>query len=733
MCPDVRTRASPGTQPRAASGHTQESLEGFFRPRGIVVIGASGDPKKLGFVLTRNLLRSGYGGAVHLVNRRGKRALSRPLYASVKDVPDPVDLAIIAVPAPGVPEELERCADRGVSTAIIISGGFREAGPRGEQLENECRDVCRRRGIRVLGPNCIGLIDNHVPLDTTFLTPPGAPSGNVGLISHSGSLCAAAIDWSREIGMGWSRIVSLGNQMDVTETDMLGPIGADSETKVVGLYLEGVSDGRKFVAEASRISLQKPIVALKVGQTKGGLAAVSSHTGAMAGEDRVYDAAFRRAGIFRAHSTEEMFHATRALSWSPVPRGSRIAILTNAGGPGIVAVDELEHQGLICADLSTASKASLRLELPPAASVGNPVDMLASATAQNFAACLSILLRDDAVDGILVVLPPPPAYPAENVVNEVLPAILTSEKPVLFALMGGSRVDAAERLLEDARVPVYRFPEPAIAAMTALVNRGNFLLSANDHTLPKVEFDTASVCKAASGLEGLLLPDQAAGIAAACGIRTEPTVRVKSGRGAIRTARKLGYPVVLKAAAPGVTHKTDVGGVALGIPGRTALVSAFRRMRLHAETGESFNGVPVYFLQHMAPDGQDVVVGAIRDPQFGPVVMFGTGGVEAELRADVAFELAPLSADDALQMIRSTDAGLLLEGFRGRAVLDVRAVVDVICRLARLMETIPSLMEFEINPLRVHQRGVVALDVRGRIGAKNEKCYDVLSYRSPPP
>ncbi|MGA7305695.1 MAG: acetate--CoA ligase family protein [Rhodothermales bacterium] len=694
---------------------TSVSLEAFFRPRGIALIGASGDSKKLGFVLTRNLLRSGYGGIVHLVNRRGKRAFSRTLFSSVNEVPDPVDLAVIVVPAPGVPEELERCADRGISSAIIITGGFREAGPQGERLEEQLRDVCTRTGIRVLGPNCIGLIDNNVPLDTTFLTPPGAPVGDVGLISHSGSLCAAAIDWSREIGFGWSRIVSLGNQVDLNETDMLPSVGLDPKTKVVGMYLEGIREGMRFVEEASKVSRLKPIVALKVGHTKSGHSAVSSHTGALAGQDAVYDAAFRRAGVFRAHTTEEMFDATRALAWATVPDGPRIAILTNAGGPGVVAIDEVENQGLVVARLSVSTKRSLSQCLPAAASVENPVDMLASASAEDFAACLGMLLADEGVDAVLVILPPPPAYPAEDVIDAILPEVKKSAKPVLFTLMGGARVDVAEGRLEEARIPVYRFPEPAVAALAALVHRSSYLKTPFEHDLPALAFDGKSVDELIEGVQGLLMPDQAAALAAACGIPTQQICRVKSGRAAVRTARRLGYPVVLKAAAPGIVHKTDVGGVALGIPGSTALISALRQMRQQKELAKVANGSAIYFLQHMAPDGVDVVVGAVRDPQFGPVVMFGTGGVEAELRADVSFELAPLSREDALDMIETTEAGRLLRGYRGMPALDVNSVVDVICSLAKLMVETPTVTEFEINPLRVHQRGVLALDARGKI------------------
>jgi acetyltransferase len=341
--------------------------------------------------------------------------------------------------------------------------------------------------------------------------------------------------------------------------------------------------------------------------------------------------------------------------------------------------------------------------------------MLASATAEHFADCLEAVVADAGVDAVLIILPPPPAYPAEDVVDALLPIIEETPKPVVWALMGGARVDTAEQRLESVKVPVYRFPEPAIAGLAALVHRGRFLQKSQDHDSPPLDVDTEQVLETAKEYDAALMPDEAAAIVAAAGIPTAQTCRVQSGRSAIRTARRLGYPVVLKSAAPGVVHKTDLGGVALGIPGRTALTGAFRHMRQQSELAKRSNGDQIFFLQRMAPEGIDVVVGAIRDPQFGPIVMFGTGGIVTELRADVAFDLAPLSEHDALEMIDNTEAGLMLHGFRGKPALNTRPVADVICRMAALLQIVPELTELEINPLRVHEGGVVALDVRGTL------------------
>jgi acyl-CoA synthetase (NDP forming) len=370
--------------------NNSSSLVPFFSPRGIAIIGASTDPSKLGYGLARNLVQCNFQGAIHFVNPKGGSLLGRPMHPSILDLPDPVDLAIVLIPAKGVKDVLKDCASRGIKAVIVASGGFKETGIHGAEMESDLLQIARQHGIRLLGPNCIGLLDTHLPLDATFLPPPGPPPGDVAFISHSGAICAAVIDWARGQGFGLSRLVSLGNQADVNETDVLAPVADDRFTRVLTLYLEGVSDGPRFVEEARKITRRKPIVALKVGRYPSGQRAAASHTGALAGQESAFNAAFRKAGVIRADTSEELFDWARALAWCPLPKGRAIAILTSAGGPGVTAADALEMNGMSLAVLSSKTRAKLGQLLPPAASLNNPVDMLASASPEQFAACLQV-------------------------------------------------------------------------------------------------------------------------------------------------------------------------------------------------------------------------------------------------------------------------------------------------------------------------------------------------------
>ena len=469
------------------------SLTPYFAPRGIAVVGASSDPYKLGYGLARNLVQCNYQGVIHFVNPKGGSLFGRPVYPSVIDLPDPVDLAIILIPAEGVAKVLKECADRGIHAVIVASGGFRETGVYGAKLEHELLEIARQSGIRMIGPNCIGLLDTHLPLDATFLPPPGPPPGDVAFISHSGAICAAVIDWARGQGFGLSRLVSLGNQADVTETDVLAPVAEDHFTRVLTLYLEGVSDGRKFVQEARKITRRKPIVALKVGRYPAGQRAAASHTGALAGQENAFNAAFRRAGVIRADTSEELFDWARALAWCPLPKGRAIAVLTSAGGPGVTAADALEMNGMSLAVLSTGTQAKLAQLLPPAASLTNPVDMLASASPEQFAACLQVLLADPGVNGVMVVTPPPPMHTAGAVAKTMIPVIQNSDKPVTIALMGERLIQEAVEHFRAARVPEYRFPERAASALAVLAQQAEYLKNAQEYQPVNISVDKEAV------------------------------------------------------------------------------------------------------------------------------------------------------------------------------------------------------------------------------------------------
>jgi acetyltransferase len=698
------------------------SLVPFFTPAGVAIVGASHDPTKLGYGLSRNLMRSGYRGGIYFVNIKGGSLMGKPVYESLASVPDPVDLAVLLIPAGGMPQALEACAERGIRAAIIAAGGFREIGPQGAALEAECLAIARQHSLRLLGPNCIGLLDTHLPIDTTFLSPPGPTPGDVAFISHSGAICAAVIDWARGQGFGLSRLVSLGNQVDVNETDMLAPVADDPYTRVLTLYLEGVSDGRHFVAQASQVSRRKPILALKVGRFTSGQRAVASHTGALAGTESAFNAAFRRAGVIRAETTEELFDWARALAWCPLPGGRQVAVLTNAGGPGVTAADSLEAAGMCLANLSETTRAALREILPPAASLHNPVDMLAAASPQQYASSLQILLADPAVHSVMVILPPPPMHTAGGIAKAIIPVIYTAEKPVVVALMGERLIQEAVEHFRAAHVPEYRFPERAAQALAVLAQRSEYL-AANGAIAAEASRPDGTDQRAARQVlancasDGWLSQEQAFALLETYGIPSNRPHLARTPTEAAALAARLGYPVALKVASLDIAHKSEAGGVLLDLRDAPAVQIGFEQVLASCRSvtpGAIIDGV---YIQRMAVDGQEVIVGAIQDPQFGPLVMFGSGGVEVEGLKDVQFALAPLGEEEAISLLGKTWAGQKLRGFRHLPTADRQAATQVVLRLAQLVADFPELAEIEINPLRVMQagQGVLAVDVRARV------------------
>lgn len=678
------------------------SLLPFFQPQGIVVVGASTSAEKLGYGVARNLISSGYRGAVHFVSQKEGKLFGLPIHTSLAHLPDPLDLAVLIVPPAAAPHTLEECGKRGIRAAIIVSSGFRESGAEGAALEQTCLEVARAHGIRLLGPNCIGVIDTHLPLDTTFLQPPMPAPGGIGFISHSGAFAASIVDWARGEGFGFSQIVSLGNQADVNETDMLTALAEDPHTKVIALYMESVSDGRRFVDTARQVTRRKAVVALKVGRFEAGQKAAASHTGALAASDTAFDAAFAKAGILRAETAEQLFDWARALEHCPLPQGRQIAILTNAGGPGVIAADALETNNLLAAQLTEPTLKGLSAILPPSAAIHNPVDMLASASPETYAACLNLLLADSAVDAALVILPPPPMFKAEEVAERLIEVICQYDKPVIVALMGFALVEEAAKTFERAGIPAYPFPERAVSALGALVRRAALLERERQAAL---ETQSSSAPIANLSAESLLTRYQ---------IPLAPVRLARNAEEAAALADELGYPLVMKIASPDILHKSDVGGVMLDIQDRPSLLSAYAQMLERIKTLSPAAHIEGVHLQRQAPAGQEVIVGMVRDPQFGPLMMFGSGGVEVEGLKDVAFALAPLSQAEAEEMIRKTWAGRKLKGFRSIPPADEGAVVDVLLKLSRLALEHETISEIEINPLRVWESGALAVDVRMR-------------------
>lgn len=665
-------------------------LDMFFKPRGVAVIGASRDPSKLGYAVLNNVARHGYTGPVYPVNPKADEILGLKCYPSVSSVPNPCELAVIIAPSTATPDIMEQCGQRGIKAAIVISGGFSEAGPAGADLERRLVEIARRYGMRLLGPNCIGVIDTHTPLDTTF-GPDMPKPGVITFVSQSGAVCGGVIDWALGAGIGLSRIVTLGNQADINETHVLDSLGDDDETRVIAMYLEGVDDGRRFVEVARRISAHKPIVAIKVGYTEAGRQAAASHTGALAGTDNAYQAAFRQAGIIRVPHLEALFDAAISLANQPLPRGERVAVLTNAGGPGVLASDALAAYGLHMAALSDETKFCLRQFLQPHANVLGPVDMLGGADEHDYARALDALLKDPGVDAVLVINVPQVLVRAIRVVRGV--AEVTHrfqaegcDKPVMTCLIGDVSLDEAIEFMRQTQLPLFPFPERAVAALAAMVQRRRWLESESSTPHPAADLPSA--------------------------IPTLPVRPARSANEAARVAREIGLPVVLKVASPDISHKSDVGGVEVGLQSAAAVRAAYKRIVKNARAARPDARIEGVSVQAMARPGREVIVGAVRDPQFGPLVMFGSGGVYVELLKDVSFRLAPVTRNEALAMIEETLAGKLLAGLRGQPPADTAAVADVIVAVSQMAAGDDSLVELDLNPLIVYEHGAVAVDVR---------------------
>jgi acetyltransferase len=517
-------------------------------------------------------------------------------------------------------------------------------------------------------------------------------------------------------------MVSLGNQADVTETELLAPVAEDSHTRVITMYLEGVSDGRHFIEQAQIVSRIKPVVALKVGRYKSGQQAVASHTGALAGMESAYNAAFRRAGVIRAESTEELFDWARALAWCPLPEGPSVGVLTNAGGPGATAADALEAQGLKLATLSAETQAALDNLLDPAASLSNPVDMLAAATPQQYANCLRILLSEPKVDSVMVILPPPPMHTAGGIAKAIIPVIYTAEKPVVIALMGERLIQEAVEHFRAAKVPEYRFPERAAGALAVLSQRADYLTSTRKRTEEAaVTFESVDPEKVESILSkydsgGFVTQEDAYQIINAYGIPTIQPKLARTAHQAVEIAEEMGFPVAIKITSPEITHKSDYGGVELHLQNPKDVKEGFNRVIENSHNKWPQAEIIGVHVQPMIPYGQDVIIGAIQDPQFGALVMFGSGGIEVEGLKDVQFSLAPLSREEANQMLDDTWAGSKLNGFRNLAPADRQAVIDSLLRLAQLASAHPKIAEVEINPLRTLEQGKGAHAIDVRIG-----------------
>jgi len=691
-------------------------LDMFFNAHSIAVIGASENPDKLGHAVLRNLLESHFPGAIYPINPKADRILGLKVYRSVLDAPGRVDLVVVLVPAKFVLDVLEESGRKGVKGAIVISAGFREAGSDGVEAERRLLRLADEYGMRIIGPNCLGVIDTYVPMNASFAAGM-PPKGTISFMSQSGALCTAILDHALAENMGFAHFVSLGNKADVDEVALLGAWRPDEETNVIIAYIEGIRDGAAFIETARQTARVKPIVAVKSGRTASGSKAVSSHTGSLAGSDAAYDAAFKQAGVLRANTVQELFDYSIAFAYEPMIRGNRIAMITNAGGPGVMATDALERNGLVLAELHPETERALAVFLPAAASTHNPVDVLGDARADRYSQALKVVLRDPGVDGVVVILTPQTSTEIVATAEAVVAADRTSDKPVMAVWMGEQEVGAGRRIFSQCRVPSYPFPERAVGALGAMYRYGQWRKE------PEVAIESFDVDRDA--VAALLAQIRAEGrqaigdaeaqtILKAYGITTPQSSVAETPEEAIAYCEQIGYPVVLKIASPDILHKSDVGGIIVGVQNadevREGFATLIQRAKEHRPDATLW-GVQV---QEMVRDAREIIIGMNRDPQFGPLVMFGLGGIYVEVLKDVAFRVAPMSAPQARQMVESIRAYALLTGVRGQAPSDLDAIVDTILRVSQLVTDFDEIAELDINPLLVRDegQGAVAVDMR---------------------
>lgn len=691
-------------------------LDALFCPKSIALVGASSHPGKLGYEILNNLIKSGYANPIYPINPKTESVLSLPCFPNIQAVSGPIDLAIIAIPAQCVIDVLKDCGECGVKAAIVISAGFRETGHEGLMAEMEMARIAERYGMVVVGPNCLGVMDTATPMNASFAADM-ALSGSIAFMSQSGAVCTAVLDTSLDMGLGFSKFVSLGNKAHLNELHFLEAWKTDEQSNVIMAYLEGISDGRKFVNAARVVTKHKPLVAIKAGVTNAGSKAVSSHTGTLAGSEKAYQAAFMQSGVIRVGSIEELLDISRLFALQPLPKTDDMAVLTNAGGPGILATDAMERSGLRLASLSKRTMDTLAVQLPPAASVLNPVDILGDARADRYRLALQALLEDENVSAVLVILTPQIMTEIEETARIVVELSNVSSKAVVACFMGEKRVKHGISLLSAGGVPNYPSPDRAVRGLKAMCIYRDwqtkplpvFPSFELDRGRLRAIFDTA---KRENRLE--MGETEARAVLEACAIPVPASKLCASAEEAVDFAESIGYPVVLKIASPDILHKTDIGGVRMNLLSASAVRDAFELITLRA--ARTFPEAEIWgcLVQKQIMGDVEVIVGMHRDPQFGPLVMFGLGGIYVETLKDVSFRLAPFSREEAKEMISEVRSAGILYGVRGRKRKDIEAVVEVLLKVSYLVTEFPEIVELDINPLMVFDdgRGVMALDMR---------------------
>lgn len=693
-------------------------LTGFFNPGSVAVAGASKNPGKIGNAIVKNIINSGYTGKIYPVNPKAEEIEGLPCYPDIKSIGKPVDLVVVAVPAAKTIDLARECGEHGVKHLVVITAGFKEVGKQGLELEKRLVETCHTYGMGMLGPNCVGMMNTHAPLNASFSAAYPPKAGDITFISQSGAMLVAILDWSVKTGLSFNKVISLGNKAHLTEAHFIEAAAKDPTTKVILCYIEDVANGEHFLNVAEAATREKPVIILKSGTSQAGARAASSHTGALAGSDLAYETAFRQCGVIRARSMPELFDLAVAFSEQPVPRNRNVAVVTNAGGPGIVATDAIENHGLAMAKFSKETIDALRRSLPAESNIYNPVDVLGDAGADRYRTALEKVLADPSVGSVVVLVCP-------TAVTDPLPTARSivdlhrqyPEKPVLAAYMGGPILAPGAELLSREGIPCFTFPEPAIGAISGMSRYAELRKTSSDRDETPTSGDRETVSRIFDRVRQdgrlVLLGSEAYRVVSAYGVPAAPVELATSPEEAVELAEKTGYPVVLKVASPKILHKTDVGGVKIG------LQDAGEVRRGYIEINENIQrylpGVVIHGIeiQKMMPQGTELIVGMSRDIQFGPLIAFGLGGIYVNLLKDVSFRLARgLTRREIAQMLAETKAFTLLKGYRGEKPADLEAIIDIIYRTAGLVTDFPEITEMDINPVFAYTKGASALDIK---------------------
>ncbi len=691
-------------------------LEQLFSPERVAVIGASNTPGKVGHDILANLLDGGYNGEIIPINPTAENILGIQSYKNLKDFEEEIDQVIVAVPRDAVIASVKDAMAKKAKSVILVTAGFKETSEEGKDIEREVAGICIKHGARLLGPNCLGLINTKNNLNSSFAGKMPFP-GNIAIFSQSGALCTSMLDLASERHLGLSKLVSIGNKADITENDLLSYFAEDPDTKVIAGYLENIISGDKFIKIAENTCSKKPVVVLKSGTTEAGQKAAASHTGVLSGTDTAYAAAFKRSGIIRADTFEALFDYATALAMQPLPQGDRVLIITNAGGPGTMAADAVERSGMTVAELDRNTAAALRDTLPDSSAVGNPVDVLGDACPDRYSEALKAAQNDAAVDAIIVILTPQAmTYPAETA--RAIAKQIDGKKPVLVSFMGGKDVIPGRKELTAAGLPDYKSPERAVAALKVMYQYGTWLKRPPRRvTRFRVNRRRAARIITRSQRNNILQLNEvkAKRIFDAYGFTIPNGKLITSADEAVEHALRIGYPVAMKIVSPDIIHKSDMGGVKLNVSNSQRVRDAFDLMMLRMRQQIPDVRIEGIYVEKMMEPGLEIILGMNRDPHFGPMLMFGLGGIFIEVMKDVTFNLAPITQDEAIQMLKSTRSYNILESKRGQKTIDIIGIANGLQRISQLTTDFPQITELDINPFIVGDTGTESVVADGRI------------------